>query len=57
MFSPMNRLKTDLRNQMQNGRLDDLITVNRLAPGVSEVTDEHLDKWIAFLDYESKAGR
>ena len=31
----MNRLKTDLRSRMKNGRLNDLMTVNRLAPSIA----------------------
>ena len=57
MFRLTSRLKTDLLNRVQNGRLNDFMAVNRLAPGVSEVTDEDLDKWIAFRGSECKAGR
>ena len=48
MFSLMNRLKTDLRNRMKNGRLNDLMTVNRLAP--STLSDEELDELIDFWE-------
>jgi hypothetical protein len=55
MFSLMNRLKTDLRNRMKNGRLDDLMTVNRLAP--STLSDEELDELIDFWEADCKTGR
>ena len=44
MFSLMNRLKTDLRNRMQTSRL--FMTVTRLGPEVSTVTDAEIDEWI-----------
>ena len=46
MFSLMNRLKTDLRNKMQTSRLNQFMTVNRLGPDVSTVTDAEIDEWI-----------
>ena len=55
MFSLMNRLKTDLRNRMKNGRLNDLMTVNRLAP--STLSDEELDEVIDFWEADCKTGR
>ena len=57
MFSLMNRLKTDLRNRMNNSRLNDLMTVIRLAPGLDELTDEGLDKWIGVWESGFKSGR
>ena len=55
MFSLMNRLKTDLRSRMKNGRLNDLMTVNRLAP--STLSDEELDELIDFWEADCKIGR
>ena len=57
MFSLMNRLKTDLRNRMKTGRLNQLMTVNRLAPSVEDVTEQQLDEWIDFWDSECSKGR
>ena len=51
----MNRLKTDVRNRMENGRLNDLMTVNRLAP--STLSDEELDEVIDFWEADCKTGR
>jgi len=55
IFSLMNRLKTDVRNRMENGRLNDLMTVNRLAP--STLSDEELDEVIDFWEADCKTGR
>jgi len=55
MFSLMNRLKTDLRNRMKNCTLNDIMTVNRLAPDT--ITDDELDEMIAFWESECKTGR
>jgi len=57
MFSLMNRSKTDLRNRMKTGRLNQLMTVNRLAPSVEDVTEQQLDEWIDFWDSECSKGR
>ena len=57
MFSLMNRLKTDLRNRIKTGRLNQLMTVNRLGPTVEEVTNEQLDVWIDYWDAECTRGR
>ena len=46
MFSLMNGLKTDIRNRMSNSRLNDLMAVIRLAPGLDKSKDEELGKWI-----------
>ena len=55
MFSLMNRLKTDLRNRMKNSTLNDLMTVNRLAP--ETLSDDELDELIDFWEAECKTGR
>ena len=55
MFSLMNRLKTDLRNRMKNSTLNDLMTVNRLAP--ETLSDDELDELIGFWEAECKTGR
>jgi hypothetical protein len=57
MFSLMNRLKTDLRNRMKNARLNELMTVNRLAPSLKDLTDSNLDQWISHWDAECKRRR
>ena len=57
MFSLMNRLKTDLRNRMNNSRLNDLMTVIRLAPGLDKLTDEELDEWIDVWESGCRSGR
>ena len=56
MHSLMNRLKKDLRNRMSHDRLNDLMT-RRLAPGLDELTDEELDKWIGVWESGCKSGR
>jgi len=55
MFSLMNRLKTDLRNRMKNSTLNDLMTVNRLAP--ETLSEDELDELIEFWEAECKTGR
>ena len=57
MFSLMNRLKTDLRNRMKNGLLNNLMTVNRLGPSLPVLTDEDIDAMIEHWEHGCKTGR
>ena len=57
MFSLMNRLKTDLRNRMKNGVLDNVMTVNRLGPSLPNLTDEDIDAMIDHWKSGCKTGR
>ena len=57
MFSLMNRLKTDLRNRMKNGLLNNLMTVNRLGPSLPVLTDEDIDAMTGHWEYGYKTGR
>ena len=41
---------------MKTSRLNDLITVNRLAPDIEDVTNEELDAWIDFWESEAQVG-
>ena len=55
MFGLMSRLKTNLRNRVKNMTLNELITVNRLAPDT--LSDVELDELIEFWKAECKTGR
>ena len=56
MFSRlMNRLNADSRRRIKNGRLSDLMTVNRLAP--STLSDEELDELKGFWKAKCKLRR
>ena len=57
MFSIMNRIKTDLRSRMRTDRINDIMAVNRLAPGLITLTLEELDERISFGDPGCKTGR
>eukprot|EP00614_Pseudopedinella_elastica_P016334 CAMPEP_0172647694 /NCGR_PEP_ID=MMETSP1068-20121228/240884_1 /TAXON_ID=35684 /ORGANISM="Pseudopedinella elastica, Strain CCMP716" /LENGTH=38 /DNA_ID= /DNA_START= /DNA_END= /DNA_ORIENTATION= len=37
---------------MRTDRINGIITVNRLAPGLDTLALEELDKWISFCDSE-----
>jgi len=57
ILSLMNRLKTDLKNRMKNGLLNNLITVNRLGPSLPVLTDEDIDAMIEHWEHGCKTGR
>ena len=44
MFSLMSRIKTDLRSRMRTDRINDIMAVNRLAPGLETQALEELDE-------------
>ena len=57
VFSPMNRIKTYLRSRIRTDRINGIMTVNRLAPGLSTLALEELDERILFWDSGCKTGR
>ena len=45
----MNRVKIDLRNRMSPDQINDIIKVNRLAPGLGTLAQQELGEWISFV--------
>lgn len=57
VFSAMNRLKSEMRNRLSNDRLNDLLTVNRLAPKLRDISDSLLDELISHWSVNHRATR
>ena len=57
MYSLMNRIKTDLQSRVRSERINGIMTVNRLAPGLDTLALGELDKWISIWDSGCKTGR
>ena len=57
MFSLINGIKTDLRSRVRTNRINDIMAVNRLAPGLDTLALEELEECIAFWDSGCKTGR
>ena len=57
MFSLMNGILSDLRSWMRIDRINDIMAVNRLAPGLDTLALEELEEWISFWDSRCKTRR
>ena len=57
MFSLMMSIKPDLRRRMRTDRINGIMAVNRLAPGLDKLALEELDEWIHFWDSGCKTER